>query len=122
MLSDKILAKILRFQKIFSDKEYERILVEAQNNKKNLEDYILEKKYLSEDSLYEAAASFFKTSFVNLKNLSIRKDVLFLIPEMSISYISSYLFPGIIILKKFWGKLWCIKPRCPWSFVVTVMF
>ncbi|PIR93493.1 hypothetical protein COT99_00435 [Candidatus Falkowbacteria bacterium CG10_big_fil_rev_8_21_14_0_10_43_10] len=47
----------------------------------NLEDYIINEKIASEQSIYEGAADYYQLPFINLKKQIIRKDVLALIPE-----------------------------------------
>ena len=41
----------------------------------------MEKKIVSPEVFYENVAAFYKLPFIDLKNQTIRKDVLFIVPE-----------------------------------------
>jgi len=81
MFNDKQLTKILKNTKVFAPAEIKKFTDEADKKNIPLEAYLFEKRLVSEDSLYESAASIYKMPFVRLSNKPIRKDVLFLIPE-----------------------------------------
>jgi len=61
--------------------EFEKFSKEAEKYGKTLENYLIEKKITTSNSLYENAANYFNVPFINLKDQVIRKDVLFNIPE-----------------------------------------
>ncbi|MBI4779340.1 Flp pilus assembly complex ATPase component TadA [Candidatus Falkowbacteria bacterium] len=81
MLSNQQLKKILEKSDIIPTQEFEKFSQEAEKSGKALENYLIEKKIITSNSLYENAASYFKVPFINLKDQVIRKDVLFNIPE-----------------------------------------
>jgi len=82
MFSDSQLKKILLKTKIIADeKTLSDIVKKAAAEKMNLEDYIINEKIASEQSIYEGAADYYQLPFINLKKQIIRKDVLALIPE-----------------------------------------
>jgi len=81
MLSDQQLKKILEKSDIIPAQEFEKFSKEAEKSGKALENYLIEKKIITSNSLYENAASYFKVPFINLKDQVIRKDILFNIPE-----------------------------------------
>jgi len=81
MFEDKKLKKILIETKIFGKKEIDLYLNEAKKRNQKLEEYLLSQKVLSEEQLYKNIGQHFGLPFVNLKDQTIRKDILFLIPE-----------------------------------------
>lgn len=81
MLTSKQLKNILIKQGIISGKELELNLKEAKKENVPLEEYLKSKKLVSEEEIYQAAADYFKVPYIELKNLTIRKDILLLIPE-----------------------------------------
>ena len=81
MFSKKILKKILKKADIVPESELEKLAKEAEGKNKKLLDYLFNKKIISPLVFFENVASFFKLPFIDLKNQSIRKDVLFSIPE-----------------------------------------
>ena len=81
MLSNQQLKKILEKSDIMPPPEFKKFSEEAAKYGKTLENYLIEKKIITSNSLYENAASYFKVPFINLKDQIIRKDILFNIPE-----------------------------------------
>ncbi len=81
MFSDRQLKLILNKTGILSKSDFDKIAKEASVLGKKTEHYLTEKKIVSSEVLYENAANFYKIPFVKLKNQTIRKDVLFFIPE-----------------------------------------
>ncbi len=81
MLSNEQLKKILAHAEIMPAATFEKFIKEARQNGKKVENYLIEKKIITSNSLYENAANFLKVPFIDLKNLTIRKDILFNIPE-----------------------------------------
>ncbi len=81
MFSKNQLKKILTKSNFLSEQNFEKYSKEAKKIGKKLEHYLIEKKIISNLVLYENAANFYKIPFVDLKNQTIRKDVLFIIPE-----------------------------------------
>ena len=81
MLSNQQLKKITEQSDIMPAEEFEKFSKEAEKAGKTLENYLIEKKITTSNSLYENAANYFKVPFINLKDQVIRKDVLFNIPE-----------------------------------------
>ena len=81
MLSNQQLKKISEKSDIMPPEEFEKFSKEAEKYGKTLENYLIEKKITTSNSLYENAANYFNVPFINLKDQVIRKDVLFNIPE-----------------------------------------
>lgn len=81
MFSTKKLKKIIIETEILTEEEFNKFAQEAQAEKKNLENYLSEKKIINSLVLYENAANFYKIKFIDLKKETIRKDVLFTISE-----------------------------------------
>ena len=81
MFSKNQLKKILTKSNVLSEQNFEKYSKEAKKLRKKLEHYLIEKKLISSLILYENAANFYKIPFIDLKNQTIRKDVLFIIPE-----------------------------------------
>ncbi len=81
MLTEEQLQKILSKQKILDKGSFDKLQVEASKQGKKIIDLILEKKIITEENLYDAAAQYFNLPFINLKGQIIRKDILLLIPE-----------------------------------------
>lgn len=82
MLSDiKKIKKLLVDSKLVEKEILDNYELEAKKNKKSLLDFLYEKNIVSEEAVYEAWAKSSNLPFVNLKDQTIRKDVLNLIPE-----------------------------------------
>ena len=81
MFSNKQLQKILTNNDIVKKEDFIKYQEEAKKKNKRLENYLFDEKIISPLVLYENAASFYKIPFTDLKNQTIRKDVLFQIPE-----------------------------------------
>jgi type IV pilus assembly protein PilB len=81
MFSKEQIKKILENSEILSAADFDKFSLEADQAGKKIDEYLTEKKILTPLTLYENAANYFKLPFINLKGLSIRKDILFLIPE-----------------------------------------
>jgi type IV pilus assembly protein PilB len=79
MLTDKNIKEIL--SDIIPDVELIKLIEEANNEKKQIIDFLIEKKIISSFAFYEKLATFYKLPFADLKNQIIRKDVLMIIPE-----------------------------------------
>lgn len=81
MLTDKQIKKILIKADLIEDKEYDKLEKEAKEANKKVPDYLMQKNIITPLILYENAANFYKLPFIELKNKTLRKDVLFTIPE-----------------------------------------
>ncbi|MCK4540173.1 Flp pilus assembly complex ATPase component TadA [Candidatus Parcubacteria bacterium] len=81
MFSDKQLKNILDKAEILNAEEFDSLLQEAKQNGKKMEFFLMGKNIITPMILYENAASYYKIPFIDLKNQTIRKDILFLIPE-----------------------------------------
>ncbi|MFH0956181.1 MAG: hypothetical protein V1801_03175, partial [Candidatus Falkowbacteria bacterium] len=64
MLSNQQLKKILEKLDIMPTQEFEKFSKEAEKSGKTLENYLIEKKIITSNSLYENAASYFKVPFI----------------------------------------------------------
>ena len=81
MFTNEQLKKILVKSEVLAKEEIVKYEKEAEKLGKKLQNYLLEKKVISTLTLYENAAAYYKLPFIDLKNQTIRKDVLFTIPE-----------------------------------------
>ncbi|PJE75831.1 hypothetical protein COV04_02710 [Candidatus Uhrbacteria bacterium CG10_big_fil_rev_8_21_14_0_10_48_11] len=81
MFTDKQLVKIIDSSGIFSAPDIKKYQGEADAKRQPLENFLLGKRLISEDSLYENAAGVYSVPFIKLRGKPIRKDVLFLVPE-----------------------------------------
>src|SRR3989344_1357930 len=81
MFNEEQLKKLLLDSKAAGAKELDLYLEEAKKRNQNLEDYLTSQKVIGQEQLYQTAANYFNLPFINLKNETIRKDILFLIPE-----------------------------------------
>jgi len=81
MFKDKQLKKILVETKAFGEKEVDNQLEEAKKRNLSLEEHLFAQKIINQEKLYQTASQFYNVPFIDLKNETIRKDILFLIPE-----------------------------------------
>jgi len=81
MFFQKDLIKILESHKSIKSDDLKKYQEEAKNENRPLEEILEEKNVVNNESLYEMAAKYYKLPFVNLKNNTIRKDILNIIPE-----------------------------------------
>ncbi|MFH1029765.1 MAG: GspE/PulE family protein [bacterium] len=77
MLNQKILNKIIEKNNILPREKIQ----ELRRNKVSLQDYLISEKIVSENLLYELLSGELDVPFINLKSQTIRKDILYLIPE-----------------------------------------
>lgn len=75
------LKKLLEKSEVLSPEDFAKYQKEAEAKGKQLETFLFEKKVIAPIVLYENAASFYGIPFIDLKNQTIRKDVLFMVPE-----------------------------------------
>ncbi len=81
MFSDQQIKEILAKGEILSSEKFDNMSKEAKALGKSIEYYLNEKNIISPLVLYENAAAYYKIPFIDLKNQTIRKDILFTIPE-----------------------------------------
>ncbi len=81
MLDQKTIKKILTQQNLVAEDGFDKLVKEAKSKKKPLDIYLIEKKIVTEETLYEMAAQEKNIPFINLKESPIRKDILFTISE-----------------------------------------
>jgi len=81
MLNNQQIRDILVENHILTAADFDKYASEAVDSGKRIDDFLIEKKILSPSALYENAAKYFNVPFINLKEQSIRKDVLLSIPE-----------------------------------------
>lgn len=81
MLTDKKIKKILDASNVLSLSDFEKYDKEAKDLDKNIVDYLMDKKIITQEIFYSAIASYYKFPFINLKSADIRESVLNLIPE-----------------------------------------
>lgn len=77
MLNQKVLEKVAEKNKIISPSE----LDEIKKNNLLLSEFLINEKMVTEEFLYELISNEIKIPYINLKSQTIRKDILFLIPE-----------------------------------------
>ncbi|MBU4421387.1 Flp pilus assembly complex ATPase component TadA, partial [Patescibacteria group bacterium] len=82
MLYTSRLRELLLRKKIITKQNIELYLKAARKERVSLEEYIIKHKILTEEALYSAIANYFKLPFIKLKDLVLRKDILFLVPEV----------------------------------------
>ncbi|MFA5318377.1 MAG: hypothetical protein WC323_02795 [Patescibacteria group bacterium] len=82
MLSEEQLKNILIKNGIVSDKDdFAKKQKEAEAERMPMEKYLIEKKIVSEDSLYRGAADYFGVPYADIKRGEIPKNILNLIPK-----------------------------------------
>ena len=82
MLTNRFLEHVLVGSKTFSKEDVAKYLAAAEGKNQELEDYLLNERLISEDSLYETVATAYQLPFVNnIKHQVIRQDILLLVPE-----------------------------------------
>ncbi|MBU1036753.1 GspE/PulE family protein [Patescibacteria group bacterium] len=81
MIEDQKLKNLLLKDNLIDEEVLKIALKESQKKQISLFYYLLDKNLVDTEVLFSQAAAFFKIPLINLKNESIRKDVLFLIPE-----------------------------------------
>lgn len=81
MLRKKQIKQILEKTKILTNKEFGKLLSEAQKNNKSLENYLIEKKIITSSLLYKNAAEYYKLPFIDLEFPKIKKEAMLKIPE-----------------------------------------
>ncbi|HQA64196.1 MAG TPA: hypothetical protein PK085_03800, partial [bacterium] len=83
MINQKDLEEILLQNKILTEKQIKETKNKAKKLGKIFEEYLLEQKIISPELLYETAAKYYDLPFIELKNKTIRKDILEIVPEIT---------------------------------------
>ncbi len=81
MLKPEQIQQIVLKSKILPEAELKKAITEAANENISLADYLIRKKILSENGLYENIANHYGVQFVDLKRKAVRKDLLQIVPE-----------------------------------------
>jgi type II secretory ATPase GspE/PulE/Tfp pilus assembly ATPase PilB-like protein len=81
MFTQKQIKNILEKANILTAKEFKKYRQEAKKNGKKIQNYLIAKKVLTLDTLYQSAAVYFNVPFISLRNKVISKDILDKIPE-----------------------------------------
>jgi type IV pilus assembly protein PilB len=81
MINRQDLEKILETNDIIDKKQAAILSKESQGKGKSLESLLFQKKLVSPEKLYQLAAKHFNLPFIDLKNKTVRKDILLSIPE-----------------------------------------
>ncbi len=81
MLDSKKIKSILIKSKIISEKEYKEYKKKTREKNIDLLKFLISEKITSEQTVYEAIAKNLRLPFIDLKNETIRKDILNFIPE-----------------------------------------
>ena len=79
--TNQIIEDVLLRSNIVAAKDLEKFTKEAKDKKIPLVDHLISKKVVTEEMLYENLANHLKLPFINLRNQTVRRDILFLIPE-----------------------------------------
>lgn len=82
MLYTSRLKELILRKKLISKKNLDLYEAEAGKTKISLENFLLQKKILTEEAIYKTAAEYLELPFVDIKDRVIRKDILFLVPEV----------------------------------------
>src|SRR3989338_10199871 len=75
------LKKILVDQKIIKDSDFAQLLLEAQDKKQTLANYLVVRKIIPEDRLAKLVSDFLKVHLIDLTDTKIPQEVLKIIPE-----------------------------------------
>ncbi len=81
LISDEQLKKILISSALETEEGFVQHAQEAKAANRKLFDYLIEKKIVAANSIFDAAAAYYKIQFIDLRDRIIRKDILSLIPE-----------------------------------------
>ena len=81
MIEDKKFKELLLSNQLVDKDKLEKLAKEAKKNNETLFEHLAGSKTLSEEVLYNLLAGYFNLPLAELKNETIRKDILFLIPE-----------------------------------------
>ncbi|MFC1687842.1 GspE/PulE family protein [Patescibacteria group bacterium] len=81
MVSQEEIKKIIISNKILTEDELSSALDKANEKRQSLEDYLISNKILGENVFYEAIANYLKVPFIDLREQTIRKDILTVLPE-----------------------------------------
>lgn len=81
MLDTNIIQEILLNQQLTTEDEFKSLVIDAKKANLSLEQFLFKKKIITEESLYELVAKKTNVDFVNLKEVPVRKDILFSFPE-----------------------------------------
>ena len=81
MIQLDLLKKIILDKKILDETSLSNTLKESKTEKTSLEQYLVNKRLVTEDILYQTAAEKLNLPFINLEKIKIDDKVLSLIPE-----------------------------------------
>ena len=81
MLTEKQIEQLLLENQIFTEEEIKKSQANALAQNKPWKEYLHKEKTISEETLFDLYAKSLKVPFINLENVTIRKDILNLIPE-----------------------------------------
>src|SRR3989339_1491125 len=81
MIEDKKLVTLLTSNSLIDEETLKAAQKDAKKNQSSLFAHVLENNLVDPSALYAQIAKFYNLELINLKNETIRKDILFLIPE-----------------------------------------
>lgn len=81
MIPNKELERILEGANVVPKEQLLEAVKRVDAEQTSLEKYLINKSIVSENVLYETVANYYKLPFIDLRRMSIRKDILQLIPE-----------------------------------------
>lgn len=79
--TQQLLSKMLIQSSIVDEERLRKLKKEATDKKIPLTDHLIAQKVVSEETLYEGLAGFLRLTYINLQNQTIRRDILYSIPE-----------------------------------------
>jgi type IV pilus assembly protein PilB len=81
MIPNTELKKILEKSNIIPKDQFQEAYQRTNVEKADLGSYLINKNIVSENVLFETISNYYKTPFIDLRRMNIRKDILTLIPE-----------------------------------------
>ncbi len=81
MISKEVIKTVARSANLLSEDQLMDALATSDKKNEELAQFLISKNLVSENLLFEALANFFKVPFIDLRRMSIRKDILTIIPE-----------------------------------------
>lgn len=81
MLTEKQIQELLLANRLLTKKEITDSIAEAKKQNRDWIDHLYKEKIVSDKSLYELYAKSLNLPFINLESLTIRKDILNILPE-----------------------------------------
>ncbi|MDP3986334.1 MAG: ATPase, T2SS/T4P/T4SS family [Candidatus Veblenbacteria bacterium] len=81
MLSQDYLTQAVLANKTLTSAEVKELKEKLKSEKLSLEEYLIKKRVVTEEVLYEMVAKHLSLPYIDLRNITIRKDILLAVPE-----------------------------------------